>query len=64
MLNKLHEQEKHYKRELSKAFLGYLDSLPPDKRIEQMESLLYETEQRNLPTLVTFQERKCKNLWI
>lgn len=27
MLNKLHEQEKQFKRELSKTFLGYLDSL-------------------------------------
>jgi len=51
VLNKLHKQEKQFKRELSKTFLGYLDSLPPDKRIEQMESLFYETEQRNLPTL-------------
>ena len=36
--------------------------MPPNKRIEQMESLLYETEQRNLPTLdrrLSFQERKC-----
>jgi DNA-binding CsgD family transcriptional regulator len=64
-LNKLHEQEKQFKRELSKTFLGYLDSLPPDKRIEQMESLLYETEQRNLPMLdrrLTFQEGKCLHL--
>lgn len=65
MLNKLHEQEKHYKRELSKTFLEYLDNLPPNKRIEQIESLLYETEHRNLPTLdrrLTFQERKCLHL--
>ncbi len=61
-LNKLHKQEKQFKRDLSKTFLEYLDNLPPNKRIEQMESLLYETEQRNLPTLdrrLSFQERKC-----
>lgn len=62
ILNKLHELERQYKRELSKNFLEYLDSLPPNKRIEQMEILLYKTEYRNLPTLdrrLTFQERKC-----
>lgn len=65
VLNKLHEQEKNYKRELSKTFLKYLDNLPLNKRIEQMESLLYETEQRDLPTLdrrLSFQERKCLHL--
>lgn len=65
MLNKLHEQEQQFKRELSKTFLEYLDNLPSNKRIEQMESLLYEKEQRNLPTLdrrLTFQERKCLHL--
>ncbi len=39
--------------------------MPSNKRIEQMESLLYEKEQRNLPTLdrrLTFQERKCLHL--
>jgi DNA-binding NarL/FixJ family response regulator len=65
ILNKLQEQEKQYKHELSKNFLEYLDNLPLNKRIEQMHSLLYETEHRNLPTLnrrLTFQERKCLHL--
>ncbi|TLY48218.1 MAG: helix-turn-helix transcriptional regulator [Gammaproteobacteria bacterium] len=62
LLSKLHEQEKKFKRELSKTFLEYLDNLPPNKRIEQMEALLYEAKHRNLPTLdrrLTPQERKC-----
>lgn len=59
ILNKLHEQERNFKRDLAKTFLEYLDSLPTNKRIEQMEALLYE---RNLPTLdrrLTLQESKC-----
>ncbi|WP_342220518.1 helix-turn-helix transcriptional regulator [Rickettsiella endosymbiont of Miltochrista miniata] len=59
VLNKLHEQEKHFKRDLAQTFLEYLDSLPTNKRIEQMEAILYE---RNLPTLdrrLTPQEKKC-----
>ena len=46
-LNKLHDQEKKFKKELAKTFLEYLDNLPPNKRIEQMESLLSETQNRN-----------------
>ncbi len=60
-LSKLHEQEKQLKNELSKAFLTYLDSLPPSKRLKQMESLLYVIN-KNLPTFdrqLTPQERKC-----
>jgi len=48
VLNKLHEPEKHFKRELAQTFLDYLDSLPINKRIEQIETILCE---RNLPTL-------------
>ncbi|WP_342146978.1 hypothetical protein [Rickettsiella endosymbiont of Aleochara curtula] len=59
ILNKLHGQEKQSKREIAQTFLEYVDSLPTNKRIEQMEAILYE---RNLPTLdrrLTPQERKC-----
>lgn len=62
VLNKLREQESKFKRELSKTFLEYLETLPINKRIEQIESILYETSNRNLPTLdrrLTPQERKC-----
>ncbi|TLY48216.1 MAG: hypothetical protein E6K54_02980 [Gammaproteobacteria bacterium] len=62
ILDKLHDQEKKFKKELVKTFLEYLDSLPTHKRLEQMESLLSETQNRNLPTLdrrLTSQERKC-----
>ena len=47
VLNKLHDQEHHFKKKLSKTFLEYLDVLPTNKRIEQIQSLLYD---RNLPT--------------
>ncbi len=43
VLNKLYDQERQFKRELAKTFLEYLDSLSPNKRIEQMELLLYDT---------------------
>ncbi|MFZ0218861.1 MAG: helix-turn-helix transcriptional regulator [Candidatus Aquirickettsiella sp.] len=59
ILKKLHEHEKQCKRELSKSFLEYLDTLPTNKRLEQVESIL---DQKNLPTLdrrLTVQERKC-----
>lgn len=59
ILNKLHEQERNFKRDLAQTFLEYLDSLPTNKRIEQMEAILYE---RNLPRLdrrLTLQESKC-----
>jgi len=46
-LNKLHNQEHVFKKELAKTFLEYLDSLPTPKRIEQIQSLLYD---RNIPT--------------
>ena len=62
LLNKLHEQENKFKKELAKTFLEYLNNLPPNKRIEQIESLLYATNHRNLPTLdrrLTPQERIC-----
>ncbi|MEN9916972.1 MAG: Bacterial regulatory protein luxR family [Pseudomonadota bacterium] len=62
ILEKLHGQEKQLKRELAKTFLKYIDSLSPNKRIEQMELLLYDAQHRNLPTLdrrLTPQERKC-----
>lgn len=37
--------------------------MPPNKRIEQMELLLYETEQRNLPTLtISFLLLKNNNM--
>lgn len=59
--NKFYEQEKQFKRELAKIFLEYLDCLPPNKRIEQMELLLNESTHR-VPTLdrrLTSQENKC-----
>lgn len=62
ILNKLHEQEAKFKKELAKTYLEYLDALPTNKRIEQIESILYETCNRNLPThdrRLTPQERKC-----
>ncbi|MEN9917276.1 MAG: hypothetical protein RLY40_1208 [Pseudomonadota bacterium] len=62
ILSKLHEQEKLLKGELSKTFLAYFDSLTPRKRLRQMESLLYDSHLRNLPTLdrrLTPQEEKC-----
>lgn len=62
ILNKLHEQESKFKRELAKTFLEYLETLPINKRIDQVESVLYETNSKNLPTLdrrLTLQERKC-----
>ncbi|WP_342220412.1 helix-turn-helix transcriptional regulator [Rickettsiella endosymbiont of Miltochrista miniata] len=62
VLNKLHEQESKLKKELAKTFLEYLNSLPINKRIEQIESVLYETNHKNLPTLdrrLTSQEQKC-----
>lgn len=62
VLNKLHEKEKKFKKELAKTFLEYLDTLSAEKRIEQIESILYETNYRNLPTLdrrLTPQEKKC-----
>ncbi|MEN9916974.1 MAG: hypothetical protein RLY40_906 [Pseudomonadota bacterium] len=62
ILDKLHEHEKQFKKELAKTFLEYMDSLSPIKRIEQMELLLYDTQHQNLSTLdrrLTPQERKC-----
>lgn len=59
VLNKLHSQEHLFKKELSKTFLEYLDGLPTHKRIEQIQSLLYD---RNLPTSdrgLTLQEKRC-----
>ncbi|WP_342227981.1 helix-turn-helix transcriptional regulator [Rickettsiella endosymbiont of Rhagonycha lignosa] len=59
VLNKLHNQEHIFKQELSKTFLEYLDGLPTHKRIEQIQSLLYD---RNLPTSdrgLTLQEKRC-----
>lgn len=58
VLNKLHNQEHVFKKELSKTFLEYLDSLPTRKRIEQIQSLLYD---RNIPTSdrgLTLQEKR------
>lgn len=51
ILNKLHEQESKFKKELAKTFLEYLESLPTNKRIEQIESVLYAANNSNLPTL-------------
>jgi DNA-binding CsgD family transcriptional regulator len=62
VLDKLHEQESKFKRELAKTFLDYLETLPTNKRIEQVESVLYGTNNNNLPTLdrrLTPQEKKC-----
>lgn len=61
-LNKLYEQEKKFKKELAKTFLKYLDTLPEKKRIDQIESVLYDTNYQNIPTLdrrLTPQEKKC-----
>lgn len=60
-LNTLHLKEKQFKKELSKIFLDYLDSLSPDKRIEQMELLLSEPIHRKpaLNRRLTPQENKC-----
>ena len=58
-LDKLHNQEHIFKKELSKTFLEYLDSMPSHKRIEQIYSLLYG---QNLPILdrgLTLQEKRC-----
>ena len=52
VLNKLHEQESKFKKELARTFLEYLETLPINKRIEQIESILYETSNRNLPTWI------------
>jgi hypothetical protein len=43
--NKLYEQERQLKKERSKTFLEYLDSLPLGKRLRQMETWLYDTHQ-------------------
>lgn len=62
LLNELHEQEKQLKNQLAKTFLQYFESLSPNKRLRQMESLLYEIPHRNLPTLdrrLTPQENNC-----
>lgn len=62
VLNKLHEQETKFKRELAKNFLEYLDSLPINKRIEQFETILYERTHTSLATVerrLTPQEKKC-----
>ena len=62
VLCKLHGQENKFKKELSKTFLEYLDTLPTNKRIEQFGNILYEANNRNLPTLdrrLTSQEKKC-----
>ena len=41
VLNKLHEQEKHFKRDLAQTFLEYLGSLTTNKRIEEMEAITF-----------------------
>ncbi len=62
MLIKLQDQEKQFKKNLAKTFLEYLDILPANKRIQQIESMLGA---KNLPTLdrrLTVQEKKCLHL--
>ncbi|WP_218814198.1 helix-turn-helix transcriptional regulator [Rickettsiella endosymbiont of Dermanyssus gallinae] len=61
ILNKLSEEEKFW-RGFAKTFLEYLDTLSTEKRIKEMESLLYETEVKQIITLdqrLTEQESKC-----
>lgn len=57
VLNKLHNQEHFFKKELSKTFLEYLDSLPNHKRIEQIQSLLYDRNLLASDRRLTLQEK-------
>ncbi|HEY2567437.1 MAG TPA: helix-turn-helix transcriptional regulator [Candidatus Aquirickettsiella sp.] len=59
VLNKLHNQEHHFEKELSKTFLEYLDGLPTHKRIEQILSLLYDRNQSTSDRGLTLQEKRC-----
>ncbi len=61
-LSKLSDLERQFKKELAKAFLEYLETLSFSKRIQEMESILFETEIKRIMTLdqrLTPQEKKC-----
>lgn len=62
LLHKLYKQEKLFRKELAKTFLDYLETLPINKRIDQIESLLHETKINSIVThdsRLTSQEKKC-----
>lgn len=62
LLDKLYKQEKLFRKELAKTFLEYLETLYLNKRIDQIESLLFETRIKSLTThdsRLTSQEKKC-----
>lgn len=59
VLNKLHNQEHVFKKELSKTFLEYLDSFPNHKCIEQIQSLLYDRNLLTSDRRLTLQEKRC-----
>lgn len=62
VLSKLSRLENEFKKELAKTFLEYLETLSFNKRVKEMESILYETEVKRIVTLdqrLSKQEKKC-----
>ncbi|MFM2322156.1 MAG: Bacterial regulatory protein luxR family [Pseudomonadota bacterium] len=61
-LSKLTKQEKQFRTDLAETFLEYLDTLSFEKRIIEIESILFETEIKRIISLdkrLTTQEWQC-----
>lgn len=62
VLINLSEKEKRTREELAKNFLAYLRNIPFKARIQEIVSILYETEIKRFVTLdnrLSQQEKKC-----
>ncbi len=62
ILSKLSKRENEFKKEFAKIFLEYLETLSFNKRVQEIESILYETEVKRIVTLdqrLSKQEKKC-----
>ena len=62
LLSKLSEQEQKFRKSFAKNYLEYLETLSFNKRVREMELLLYETEVKRIVTIdkrLSDQEKKC-----
>ena len=61
-LSKLSDQENKFRKEFAENYLEYLETLSFNKRVREIELLLYETEVKRVVTIdkrLSDQEKKC-----